>query len=79
MKNSPDNITSEITNTLDGVKKDNARNEENIRQRDTELMRIGIEIKTRVEGIEKLQRSLDSLKRELASVEDYISKLDDNT
>ena len=42
-------------------------------------MRIGIEIKTRVEGIEKLQRSLDSLKRELASVEDYISKLDDNT
>ena len=79
MKNSPDDITSEITNTLDGVKKDNARNEENIRQRDTELMRIGIEIKTRVEGIEKLQRSLDSLKRELASVEDYISKLDDNT
>ena len=79
LKNSPDDITSEITNTLDGVKKDNARNEENIRQRDTELMRIGIEIKTRVEGIEKLQRSLDSLKRELASVEDYISKLDDNT
>jgi len=79
LKNSPDDITPEITNTLDGVKKDNARNEENIRRRDMELMRLGIEIKTRMEGIEKLQRSLDSLKRELASVEDYISKLDENT
>lgn len=79
VKNSSENITPEIPNTLDGLRKDNARNEEAIRQRDLELMRLGIEIKTRDESLDKLQRSLENVKKELASVEAYISKLDSDS
>lgn len=42
-------------------------------------MRLGIEIKTRDESLDKLQRSLENVKKELASVEAYISKLDSDS
>lgn len=68
---------SSFANTEEALLKDNKRNDEEIRHRTEELMRIDIEIKLREESLEKLQRALENAEKELRSVENYRNSLSD--